>query len=122
MTGKSEGKPHGWLYEWTCSSATWRPDEDFTGFTTDEAYARNGVGHRNITAVYTHPSPPEGMVMVPRQAGNAITCAIEAEIDSQLVASGMTPGLMHRQDGSTVWDAAIAAVSPPLSEEGASHG
>ena len=61
----------------------------------------------------THPSTPEGMVMVPLKATNSITCAIENEVDSQLVASAMDPRLMHRQDGSDVWDAAIAAVSAP---------
>lgn len=73
--------------------------------------------------LYTHPSPPEGMVMVPLKATNSITCAIENEVDSQLVASAMDPRLMHRQDGSDVWDAAIAAViAPPTSSADSRKG
>ena len=70
------------------------------------------------TPLYTHTSPPEGMVMVPRKASVAIICAIEGEVDSQLTASAMEPGLMHRQDGSDIWDAAIAAAPPLASEAG----
>jgi hypothetical protein len=51
-------------------------------------------------------------VLVPRYATNAIACAIEAEIDSQLVASGLSPIQMQRQDGHDVWEAAIAVAAP----------
>ena len=47
-------EPVGWLYDWTHSSALGKPDEDFTSFTTDEAYARK---HRNARAVYTNAVP-----------------------------------------------------------------
>lgn len=46
--------PHGWLYDWTHSSATGRPDETYTGFTKDEQHARK---HDNCTPVYTAPQP-----------------------------------------------------------------
>lgn len=42
--------PEGWLYDWTHSSALGKPTEEFTSFTTDEAYAK---GDRNARAVYT---------------------------------------------------------------------
>lgn len=54
---KSGGEPYGWLYDWTHSSATGKPDEKFTGFTKDEQYARTGVGHENVRPVYTSPQP-----------------------------------------------------------------
>ena len=47
-------KPHGWLYDWTHSSATGKPDTTYTGFTKDEAHARK---HDNCTAVFTTPQP-----------------------------------------------------------------
>ena len=78
---------------------------------------------RRLATQSAHPSPPEGMVMVPLKATNSITCAIENEVDSQLVASAMDPRLMHRQDGSDVWDAAIAAViAPPTSSADSRKG
>ncbi|UCV00253.1 hypothetical protein [Acidovorax radicis] len=46
--------PHGWLYDWTHSSATGRPDETYTGFTKDEQHARK---HDNCTPVYAAPQP-----------------------------------------------------------------
>ena len=49
-----ESKPHGWLYDWTHSSATGKPDTTYTGFTKDEAHARK---HDNCTAIYTSPQP-----------------------------------------------------------------
>jgi hypothetical protein len=49
-----ESKPHGWLYDWTHSSATGKPDTTYTGFTKDEAHARK---HDNCTAVFTTPQP-----------------------------------------------------------------
>lgn len=50
----AESKPHGWLYDWTHSSATGKPDTTYTGFTKDEAHARK---HDNCTAVFTTPQP-----------------------------------------------------------------
>ena len=47
-------EPHGWLYEWTHSSATGKPDATYTAFTTDEAHASK---HDNCRAVYTAPQP-----------------------------------------------------------------
>lgn len=47
-------EPHGWLYEWTHSSATGKPDSTYTAFTTDEAHARK---HDNCRAIYTAPQP-----------------------------------------------------------------
>ena len=51
---QEESKPHGWLYDWTHSSATGKPDTTYTGFTKDEAHARK---HDNCTAIYTSPQP-----------------------------------------------------------------
>ena len=45
------GVPLGWLYDWTHSSALGKPDEHFTSFTTDEAYARK---HDNVRPVFAH--------------------------------------------------------------------
>ena len=47
-------EPYGWLYDWTHSSATGKPDTTYTGFTKDEAHARK---HDNCTAVFTKPQP-----------------------------------------------------------------
>ena len=47
-------EPYGWLYDWTHSSATGKPDTTYTGFTKDEAHARK---HDNCTAVFTTPQP-----------------------------------------------------------------
>lgn len=44
-----EAQPYGWLYDWTHSSATGRPDEQYTGFTKDEAHAKK---HDNPRAIY----------------------------------------------------------------------
>lgn len=52
---------------------------------------------------------PGGFVLVPRVPTTAMVCAIEAEIDSQLVASGLRPMDMQRQDGDHVYAAMIAA-------------
>lgn len=59
---------------------------------------------------------PPGYKLVPIAATNEIVCAIEHEIDNQVDASGMS-GVMHRQDGQQVWDAAIAAVSVNTSQQ-----
>jgi hypothetical protein len=63
-------------------------------------------------ALATKPAAPhaKGYVLVPVSATEAITVAIEREIDNQLVASCINPGDMFRQDGEYVWDAALAAV------------
>lgn len=67
-------EPIGWLYDWTHSSATGRPDEHFTGFvTTREEAAR--PGHENIRPVFAAPvrqGVPEGWVMVPPWKGYAL--------------------------------------------------
>ncbi len=65
---------HGWLYDWTHSSATGRPDETYTGFTKDEQHARK---HDNCTPVYTAPQPAlsAGWVMVPQVPTNGMTIA-----------------------------------------------
>jgi hypothetical protein len=52
LYAECEKEPHGWLYEWTHSSATGKPDTTCTSFTTDEAYARK---HDNCRAIYTAP-------------------------------------------------------------------
>ena len=66
--------PHGWLYDWTHSSATGRPDETYTGFTKDEQHARK---HDNCTPVYTapHPALSAGWVMVPIEPTEAMVSA-----------------------------------------------
>lgn len=53
----AEAEPIGWLYDWTHSSATGKPDEHCTGFTEDEAYAKR---HRNARPVYAAPSAGHG--------------------------------------------------------------
>ena len=55
--------PHGWLYDWTHSSATGKPDTTYTGFTKDEAHARK---NDNCRAVYTAPQP------LPASQGDAL--------------------------------------------------
>lgn len=47
-------EPHGWLYDWTHSSATGKPDTTITSFTADEVHARK---HDNCRAIYTAPQP-----------------------------------------------------------------
>lgn len=51
-------------------------------------------------------------VVVLREPTEEITVAIEAEIDKQLLASGMHPLAMCRQDGADVYAAMIAAAPP----------
>jgi hypothetical protein len=58
-------EPHGWLYEWTHSSATGKPDSTYTAFTTDEAHARK---HDNCRAIYTAPQPAPAT----QQAGDVV--------------------------------------------------
>ncbi len=52
---------------------------------------------------------PAGMALVPVMANHAISSAIEEEIDDQLEESGIAPREMVRQDGDSVWNAAIYA-------------
>jgi hypothetical protein len=52
---------------------------------------------------------PVGWKLVPIDAPTAMILAIEAEIDSQLQASGLSPRQMQRQDGGCVYDAMLAA-------------
>lgn len=59
------------------------------------------------------PAPLIGWKIVPVEATNEIICAIEAMVDQQLIASGSSPADMVRQDGSDIWDAAIAAAPSP---------
>ncbi|MDQ1831943.1 hypothetical protein [Massilia scottii] len=60
---------------------------------------------------------PAGMVLVPVRATNAISFAIEEEIDDQLEESGIAPRDMVRQDSDRVWDAAIQAAQKNASKE-----
>lgn len=56
LKSKREVVPHGWLYDWTHSSALGKTDQHYTSFTTDQAYARK---HDNVRAVYlAAPTPP----------------------------------------------------------------
>lgn len=48
--GQEVQEPYGWLYDWTHSSATGKPDTSYTGFTKDFAHAQK---HDNCIAVYT---------------------------------------------------------------------
>lgn len=43
-----EEQPYGWLYDWTHSSATGRPDEQYTGFTKDETHAKKNDNPRAV--------------------------------------------------------------------------
>lgn len=60
---------------------------------------------------------PAGMALVPMRATNAISNAIEEEIDDQLEESGIAPRDMIRQDSDRVWDAAIQAVQKNASKD-----
>lgn len=60
-------KPVGWLYDWTHSSALGKPDEDYTGFTEDEAYAKRDM-HRNARLVYALTAPATS---IKAQAGDS---------------------------------------------------
>ena len=116
-----QGKQHGWLYDWTHSSATGRPDESFTGFTEDENHARSGTGHRNIRAVYTHPSPPEGAgwKWVPKILSDEM---VDAWASARLPGgiSQMTDNEANRAVAQANWDAMIAAAPPASEAKGAS--
>ncbi|MET3371976.1 hypothetical protein ABIC89_001017 [Variovorax boronicumulans] len=55
--GAVAGQPViGWLYDWVQSSALGKPDELFTSFTVDEAYAKKDM-HSNARAVALIDSP-----------------------------------------------------------------
>jgi hypothetical protein len=64
-SGDVNVEPVGWLYDWTHSSALGRPDEEFTSFSKDEKQARNGVGNRNVRAVYLASQQAAQPVAVP---------------------------------------------------------
>ena len=86
---KAGGEPYGWLYDWTHSSATGKPDEKFTGFTKDEQHARNGVGNENVRAVYTRPQPQvaqpaERVALTDKQVKAAVSASDEYWATSKL--------------------------------------
>jgi len=62
------------------------------------------------TKLCIQPAQDADSLTAPILATDEITSAIEAMVDQQLVASAMEPGDMFRQDGSRIWDAAIAAI------------
>lgn len=72
----------GWLYDWVHSSALGKPDEHFTSFTADEAYARK---HSNVRAVALA-SPPSiapaesGWQWVPKEPTDEMTAAAAEEV------------------------------------------
>jgi len=73
--GAGVGAIIGYLYDWTHSSALGKPDEHFTGFTTDKAHAEK---HDNPRAVcFATPVPKQG------DAEDAIAEAVET-FDDQL--------------------------------------
>ena len=55
-------EPYGWLYDWTHSSATGKPDTSYTSFTKDEAHAQK---HDNCIAIYTAQPAPQQEVQEP---------------------------------------------------------
>lgn len=74
--------------------------------------AKHGNGFELLRAVWRDAlkSPaPAGYVLMPIDPPDSIIAAIEAEVDSQLVASGIEPSSMHRQDGDHIYRAAITA-------------
>ena len=80
---QEESEPHGWLYDWTHSSATGKPDTTYTGFTKDEAHARK---HENCTAVFTKPQPSPATQEAHKLMTNIPT---DAEILAFAVEQGM---------------------------------
>lgn len=73
-------EPYGWLYDWTHSSATGKPDTSYTGFTKDFAHAQK---HDNCIAVYTAQQPAPSA----QAASSAVLKAIR-EANMQLVRTG----------------------------------
>lgn len=102
-------EPHGWLYEWTHSSATGRPDATYTAFTTDEAHARK---HDNCRAIYTSPQPS------PAAQGDALDAARYRFLrDGEWRDTDLEPFI--RLQLNTLWDAKIDAAR--AAQEGKSH-
>jgi hypothetical protein len=56
---------------------------------------------------------PEGYVLLPEVPTTKMVCAIENEVDSQLIASAMHPAGMFRQDGAHIYQALIEAAPKP---------
>lgn len=75
----------------------------------DEAIANRDRIIANLRAQLAGTAAPEYFKLAPVAATKEIIHAIEATIENQITASGMTEE-MHRLDGQYVWDAAIAAV------------
>lgn len=67
---------------------------------------------RRTSSVPAIPGTPEGFVLLPESPTNEMICAIEAAIDSQLVASAMSPAQMFRQDGERIYEALLEVVAP----------
>lgn len=74
---------------------------------------RTALAAWQARAALDRPAVPDGWQIVPKQAPDVIICAIESMVDQQLVASGSSPVDMVRQDGSDIWDAALAAAPAP---------
>lgn len=70
-------EPYGWLYDWTHSSATGKPDTSYTGFTKDFAHAQK---HDNCIAVYTAQQP------APSAAAPCPTCNDQGAVGNILTA------------------------------------
>lgn len=75
-------------------------------------HANRDIAYKALLAKLraTQPTQDADSLTVPITATDEITCAIEAMVDQQLVASAIEPIQMFRQDGSRIWDAAIAAI------------
>lgn len=73
MPQQEAQEPHGWLYEWTHSSATGKPDSTHTAFTTNEAHARK---HDNCRAIYTAPQPAPATQPAPQQEAQEPTAVV----------------------------------------------
>jgi hypothetical protein len=56
---------------------------------------------------------PDGYVLLPEAPTTAMICAIEDEVDSQLIASALRPADMFRQDGAGIYEALLAAAPKP---------
>ena len=76
-------KPYGWLYDWTHSSALGKPDEEFTGFTTDESYARSREFHHNVRACYLAPQFDVEDLMTKIQAFG-LACYLDTSGEQQI--------------------------------------
>lgn len=119
-----EAQPYGWLYDWTHSSATGRPDEHFTSFTKDEQHAKK---HDNPRAVYLS-SPAAGDALDAKRyrwlrekahqtAGRAPAAVLCDESDMfQRGEAGSESGFIHGKDLDDAIDAALAAQVPQQGE------